>query len=286
MLEPKGGRKSCSQIKTVAPNKISDQNSCLPPPCKSPTHHHHPFAHSSCLPLSCESPPPAPPLQSPASHRTQLHIPTPLATSCRSSTGGAFATRFLPAHSFPRPVAKCHTPEIQIPASFANALRTTPYCKSPPPPLLQIPARPSEFPPLPIPPRRNPPAPPLPPFLQIPASPTPFFQTCALKSAWSTCLQTFSAKLPLVDSCCSTQSMSAIVCSRRRQALFKWAARRLQAADPFHLGGCNGLQVGCKEAAPRSHRRDRWTTTRVPYVFSIIYSVLHVDDLNVVSTGT
>ena len=62
MLEPKGDRKSCSQIKTVAPNKISDQNSCLPPPCKSPTHHHHPFAHSSCLPLSCESPPPAPPL--------------------------------------------------------------------------------------------------------------------------------------------------------------------------------------------------------------------------------
>ena len=166
------------------------------------------------------------------------------------------------------------TPPIQIPASFANALRTTPYCKSPPPPLLQIPARPSEFPPLPIPPRRNPPAPPLPPFLQIPASPTPFFQTCALKSAWSTCLQTFSAKLPLVDSCCSTQSMSAIVCSRRRQALFKWAARRLQAADPFHLGGCNGLQVGCKEAAPRSHRRDRrWTSTSVPSVYSVL---LHV----------
>ena len=244
-------------------------------------------------------------LHTPAFHSPLLRIPTaraPLAISClppypvaHSYSPGNFLQEFnwgghlrrgffLPTH-FLAPLQNA-TPPIQIPASFANALRTTPYCKSPPPPLLQIPARPSEFPPLPIPPRRNPPAPPLPPFLQIPASPTPFFQTCALKSAWSTCLQTFSAKLPLVDSCCSTQSMSAIVCSRRRQALLKWAAKRLRAADLFHLGGCNGLQVGCKEAAPRSHRRDRWTTTRVPYVFSIIYSVLHVDDLNVVSTGT
>ena len=118
-----------------------------PAPCKSPTHHHHPVAHSSCLPLSCESPPPAPPLQSPASHRTQLHIPTPLATSCRSSTGGGHLRRgfFLPTH-FLAPLQNA-TPPIQIPASFANALRTTPYCKSPPPPLLQIPARPSELPP-------------------------------------------------------------------------------------------------------------------------------------------
>ena len=287
MLEPKGDRKSCSQIKTVAPNKISDQNSCLPPPCKSPTHHHHPFAHS-CLPF--------PSLANPHRPRPPCNLLPPTVPSCTfllpwqlpagvQLAGGHLRRGFFLRTHFLAPLQNA-TPPIQIPASFANALRTTPYCKSPPPPLLQIPARPSEFPPLPIPPRRNPPAPPLPPFLQIPASPTPFFQTCALKSAWSTCLQTFSAKLPLVDSCCSTQSMSAIVCSRRRQALFKWAARRLQAADPFHLGGCNGLQVGCKEAAPRSHRRDRWTTTLVPSVFIIIYSVLHVDDLNVPSTRT
>ena len=232
-----------------------------------------------------------------------LRIPTaraPLAISClppypvaHSYSPGNFLQEFnwgghlrrgffLPTH-FLAPLQNA-TPPIQIPASFANALRTTPYCKSPPPPLLQIPARPSELPPcqsprveilLPL---------PCPLFCKsLPPLP-PFFQTCALKSAWSTCLQTFSAKLPLVDSCCSTQSMSAIVCSRRRQALLKWAARRLQAADPFHLGGCNGLQVGCKEAAPRSHRRDRWTTTRVPSVFIIIYSVLHVNDLNVTPT--
>ena len=142
MLEPKGDRKSCSQIKTVAPNKISDQNSCLPPPCKSPTHHHHPFAHSSCLPLSCESPPPAPPLQSPASHRTQLHIPTPLATSCRSSTGGGICDEVSSCPLISSPRCKMPHPRYKflphllmpsVPPLIANP-HHHPFCKFPPAP--------------------------------------------------------------------------------------------------------------------------------------------------------
>ena len=284
MLEPKGDRKSCSQIKKLLHQTKYLIRTLVSRPPANPPHTTTTLLHT---------PPAFPSLANPHRPRPPCNLLPPTVPSCAFllpwqlpagvQLGGHLRRGFfLPTHFLP-PLQNA-TPPIQIPASFANALRTTPYCKSPPPPLLQIPARPSELPPcqsprveilLPL---------PCPLFCKsLPPLP-PFFQTCALKSAWSTCLQTFSAKLPLVDSCCSTQSMSAIVCSRRRQALFKWAARRLQAADPFHLGGCNGLQVGCKEAAPRSHRRDRWTTTRVPSVFIIIYSVLHVNDLNVTPT--
>ena len=148
MLEPKGDRKSCSQIKTVAPNKISDQNSCLPPPCKSPTHHHHPFAHS-CLPFPSLANPhrPRPPcnLLPPTVPSCTFLLPWQLPAGVQLAGGHLRRGFFLPTH-FLAPLQNA-TPPIQIPASFANALRTTPYCKSPPPPLLQIPARPSELPP-------------------------------------------------------------------------------------------------------------------------------------------
>ena len=175
MLEPKGDRKSCSQIKTVAPNKISDQNSCLPPPCKSPTHHHHPFAHS-CLPF--------PSLANPHRPRPPCNLLPPTVPSCTFllpwqlpagvQLGGHLRRGFfLPTH-FLAPLQNA-TPPIQIPASFANALRTPPYCKSPP----TTPSANSR-PPLRIPPLANPPAsksscPSPAPFSANPCLPYPLF---------------------------------------------------------------------------------------------------------------
>ena len=143
MLEPKGDRKSCSQIKTVAPNKISDQNSCLPPPCKSPTHHHHPFAHS-CLPF--------PSLANPHRPRPPCNLLPPTVPSCTFllpwqlpagvQLGGHLRRGFfLPTH-FLAPLQNATPPRYKflphllmpsVPPLIANPPHH-PFCKFPPAP--------------------------------------------------------------------------------------------------------------------------------------------------------